>query len=173
MVNLLYLLDANLLIDVDGDYYSIDRVPEFWNWLAVMADLGRVKMPQEMYEEVVLPAPSSPDGLVEWSTVNRDSLVLDEPVVVELVDRVTSQGYADDLTDDELVKVGRDPFLIAHALAGNQGLRTVVTTEVSKPSRKRANRRLPDVCRDFNVPCINTFTLIQTLDFRTNWRTRV
>ena len=29
--------------------------------------------------------------------VNRDTIVLDEPVVVELVARVTSQGYADDL----------------------------------------------------------------------------
>ena len=60
MVNLLYLLDANVLIDADRDYYPIDRVPEFWNWLAVMADLGRVKVPQEMYEEVVLPPHRGP-----------------------------------------------------------------------------------------------------------------
>ena len=39
-----------------------------------------------------------------------------------------------------------------------------------KPKRTRANRKLPDVCNDFNVRCINTFTLIQELDFRTGWR---
>ena len=137
-----------------------------------MAELGEVKVPEEMFEEVVVPRPTSPDALVDWSTANRELLVLDESVVVELVDRVTREGYADDLTDDELVKVGRDPFLIAYALAGDHRRRTVVTTEVSKPSRKRANRHLPDVCGDFNVPCLNTFTLIQTLDFRTDWRAR-
>ena len=126
---MLYLLDANVLINADRDYYPIERVPEFWDWLVVMGELVRVKVPQEMYEEIVLPAPTSPDALVEWLIANRDALVLDEPVVVELVSKVTSQGYADDLTDDELVKVGRDPFLIAYALAGNHVRRTVVTTE--------------------------------------------
>ena len=43
MVNLLYLLDANVLIDADRDYYPIDRVPEFWNRLAVMAELGQIR----------------------------------------------------------------------------------------------------------------------------------
>ncbi len=172
MASLLYLLDANVLVDADRDYYPINRIPEFWDWLAVMGELGRVKVPQEMYEEVVLPPQRPPDALVAWSIANRDTIVLDEPVVVELVARVTSQGYADDLTDEELEKIGRDPFLIAYALADTHGRRTVVTTEGSKPSRKRANRHLPDVSRDFDVPCINTFTLIQNLDFRTDWRTR-
>ena len=169
---MLYLLDANVLIDADRDYYPVDRVPEFWDWLAEMAEQGRVKVPEEMYEEVVLPTPKPPDPLVEWSRDNRDALVLDEPVVAELVDRVTREGYADDLTDDELVKVGRDPFIIAYALAGDHGTREVVTTEISRPSRKRANRHLPDVCGQFAILCINTFKLIQDLDFRTDWRTR-
>ncbi len=30
---MLYLLDANVLIDADRDYYPIDRVPEFWDWI--------------------------------------------------------------------------------------------------------------------------------------------
>ena len=169
---MLYLLDANVLIEADRDYYPIERIPEFWEWLGVMAELGRVKVPEEMFEEVVVPRPSSPDPLVDWSNANRESLVLDESVLVELVDRVTREGYADDLTDDDLLKVGRDPFIIAYALAGDHRGRTVVTTEVSRPSAKRANRHLPDVCGHFCVSCINTFTLIQNLDFRTDWRTR-
>ena len=30
---MLYLLDANVLIDANRDYYQIERVPEFWEWL--------------------------------------------------------------------------------------------------------------------------------------------
>ncbi|MCY4508918.1 MAG: DUF4411 family protein [Acidobacteria bacterium] len=30
---MLYLLDANVLIDAHRDYYPLGRVPEFWDWL--------------------------------------------------------------------------------------------------------------------------------------------
>ena len=80
---------------------------------------------------------------------------------------VTEQGYARDLADDEIEKIGSDAFLIALAFA-DAGNRCVVTTESSKPSRTRANRHVPDVCRDLDVDCIDTFQLIRRLDFRTN-----
>ncbi len=165
---MLYLLDANVLIDANRDYYPIARVPEFWDWLLEMGRRGRIKIPEEIYEEVILPPPpkDKPDPLVEWLKTYKDTLVLDEEAAVELVGRVTEEGYADDLTDVEVNKIGRDPFLVAYALADRQN-RSVVTTEHSSPKKQRANRKLPDVCNDFNVSCINTFTLIQELDFHT------
>lgn len=71
--------------------------------------------------------------------------------------------------DEEVERVGRDPFLIAHALRV-PAQRTVVTTEVSKPTKQRANRHVPDVCRDLDVRCCNTFEFIKALDFTTGWR---
>ena len=172
-MTVLYLLDANVLIDANRDYYPIARVPEFWDWLLEMGKLDRIKIPQEFYEEVIFPRPQKDkkDPLVEWLKTHKETLVLDEEAVVELVTRVTEQGYASDLTDEELIKIGRDPFLVAYALVDIQN-RSVVTTEHSKPSRRRANSKLPDVCNDFNVRCINTFALIQELNFRTGWRGR-
>ena len=52
---MLYLLDANVLIDANRDYYPIARVPEFWDWLLEMGRLGRIKIPLEIYEEVITP----------------------------------------------------------------------------------------------------------------------
>ena len=172
-MTVLYLLDANVLIDANRDYYPIARVPEFWDWLLEMGRLGRIKIPQEFYKEVILPPPPKdrPDPLVEWLKTNKDAIVLDEEAVVELVTRVTEQGYASDLTDEEIEKIGRDPFLVAYTLIDIQE-RCVVTTEHPKPSKIRANRKLPDVCNYFNVRCINTFALIQELNFRTGWRGR-
>jgi hypothetical protein len=169
-MTVLYLLDANVLIDANRDYYPIERVPEFWEWLLEMGKLDRIKIPQEFYEEVIFPRPPKDKEvpLVEWLKTNNDTLVLGEEAAVELVARVTEQGYASDLTDEEIVKVGQDPFLVAYALVDRQN-RSVVTTEHSKPNRTRANRKLPDVCNDFNVPCINTFALIQELNFHTGW----
>lgn len=49
---MLYLLDANVLIDANRDYYPIGRIPEFWEWLVEMGSENQVKVPIEVYEEV-------------------------------------------------------------------------------------------------------------------------
>ena len=49
---MLFLLDANVLITAHNDYYPVNRVPEFWDWLLHYAQEGHVKMPLEMFEEI-------------------------------------------------------------------------------------------------------------------------
>jgi hypothetical protein len=163
---MIYLLDASVLITANRQYYAIDRVPEFWAWLVYMGEMGNVKIPKEIYEEFK----DGKDALSIWAKEDEveSALLLDEDVDIGMVRRVMTQGYAPDLTDDEIEKLGRDPFLIAHALA-HAGNRSVVTTEVSKPKKVRANRHVPNVCDDFGVPCFNTFQLTTALDFRTDW----
>ena len=84
-MSVLYLLDACVLIDANRDYYPIERVPEFWEWLLEMSNLDRIKIPQEFYEEAILPPPPKdrPDPLVEWLKANKNTLVLDEEAVSE------------------------------------------------------------------------------------------
>jgi len=163
---LLYLLDANVLIDANRDYYPMIRVPEFWNWLLHHAEKGTVKLPQEIFGE----PKSGSDQLAKWFKRGQDGteLLLKEEVDVDLVRRVIEVGYAQNLTDEEVVKIGNDPFLIAYALADTAN-RRVVTTEASKPSTQRANRRVPDVCAQLGVKSINTFQFIRELDFATSW----
>ena len=160
-----YLLDAN--VDADRDYYALDRVTEFWDWLIYQAEEGTINVPSEVYDEVV----AGTGQLVDWLKDNKDTLVLNDEVDPAMVRQVVSEGYAPDLTEDEVERIERDPFLVAYALGSDSDV-TVVTTEVSKPSRQRANRRLPDVCADIDVPCINTFALIRALDFSTDWQSR-
>jgi hypothetical protein len=106
--------------------------------------------------------------LVDWlkqRDIKRD-LVFNEAPQPDLVDQVVTTGYASDLSDIELNKVGRDPFLIAYALA-KRDERWVITNEAAKPTKQRANRHIPDVCKTLNVECENTFYLIRMLDFHT------
>ena len=162
--NLLYVLDANVLIDASRDYYPISRVPEFWEWLLHQATQQRVAVPLEIYEELT----DGGDVLADWMKNHRHALVLQEPVREEMVAEVTSVGYADDLDDEEIGKLGRDPFLIAYAYADKER-RCVVTSEASRPKRDRANRHIPDVCRSLGVLCCNTFQLLRELNFTTRW----
>ena len=96
-------------------------------------------------------------------------LVLDEEVHAAVVAEVIAKGYAEDLDEAELEQVGRDPFLIAHARTA-PAERCVVTFEVSAPSKKRASRKVPDICAGFGIECMTLFGVIEALDFTTDWR---
>lgn len=169
---LLYLMDANTLIDAKRDYYPISRVPEFWDWLIFQGQQGKIKIPIEVYEEFSDSKNKNgkKDALAEWADqVNvKDALLLEEEAEQDLVARITYGGYVANPTDDELKKIGRDPFLLPYALKDLDN-RCIVTTEVSKPSRKGANRHVPDVCKDFNIRCINNFQMIREMNFSTSW----
>ena len=69
-------------------------------------------------------------------TDHKDVLRLKETADPTIVNKVVTEGYAPDLTDDELEEIGRDPFLIAYALTRPND-RRVVTVEVSAPGKQR------------------------------------
>lgn len=169
---LIHLLDANVLITAHSLYYPIDVVPEFWDWLVYMGDKGAIKIPLENFEEI---KDGSKDGykdlLYGWIQQEhvKAALVLDEEVDENLVAQVVNEGYAQDLTDDEIIQIGRDPFLIAYGLSSPAD-RCVVTTEVSKPKKTRQNRRVPDVCNTMGVTWCDTFVMTRALGFTTNWQ---
>lgn len=160
---MLYLLDANVLIRAHEDYYGIEQVPQFWDWLKASAEKGIVKMPFEIHDEIAV----STGRLKDWITTAdvASALILDEQPDQALVNRVLIQGYAPDLSDSEIETVGRDPFLVAYALARPD--RIVVTKEVSKPSKLRSNRRLPDVCASLGVKWTKDFDFYKAAGFRT------
>jgi Domain of unknown function (DUF4411) len=173
MSKVIYLLDANTLIDAKRDYFEFERVPEFWEWLEDQGIKGCIKIPVEIYEEFEEPknAEGVRDSLSEWAAEDgvKKALRFDEEVDQKIVARVITEGYCPDPTDQEIETLGRDPFLVAYALA-DAGHRVIVTTEVSKPKKVRANRHVPDVCRMMRVRTINTFELLRELDFKTSWK---
>lgn len=164
---MLYLLDANIIITAANTYYALDRVPEFWSWLVHQGESGRIKVPLEMYEEVLA---GHEDELVEWAENDpvRAALEFKEASKPEIVQHVVKNGYADDLTDVEIEKIGRDPFLISYGLISQE--RCIVTTEASRPSRQRHNRQIPDVCQTLNVSWCGPWDLNKALGFKTGWK---
>jgi len=82
---MLYLLDANVLIDANRDYYPLERVPEFWDWLEYQGTVGAVKIPVEVHEEVN----EGQDALGSWARLPpvKEALLFDEEADQALVDR--------------------------------------------------------------------------------------
>lgn len=164
---MVHLLDANTLIDANRDYYGLDTVPQFWDWLIHMGNKGEVKIPLEIYEELK----KGKDALTEW--VKREdveeALLYDQDADPALVGQVLDVGYGPNLSDIQIEKIGRDPFLISYALTDPENI-AIVTTEVSKPSTTEpSNKRVPDVCNTLGVSHLHTFRFTKVLGFNTNW----
>ncbi|WP_260597842.1 DUF4411 family protein [Sphingomonas endolithica] len=161
---MLYLLDANALINAHNGWYALNRVPEFWRWLLHHAEAGTVMMPAETYGEVE----TGNDDLAGWmkQADTKRLLRLTEEADPAKVQAVLTK-YGDNLTEDELITIGQDPFLIA-AVFGHAD-RIVVTGEVSRSSKTRAKRKVPDICNDLGVPWRSPVELIRELDFTTGW----
>jgi hypothetical protein len=161
----LYLLDSDVLIRADRQYYPPKRFPIFWTWLLHMGAAGRVKVPHEQYEEIT----SGRGGLVDWLKTEdvKQVLLLIEDADPALVAAVTLSGYGQ-LDEVGLERIGRDPFLISYACA-DKPRRVVVTLEVSAPRRLGPNRKIPDVCAQLGVTCCDLFEFINALDFTTAW----
>lgn len=161
---MIYLLDANTLMEAHDTFYPVDRIKPFWDWVHAQAQAGLIKMPLEVHSEF------TGDGLhVQW--INdpdvKAALVLDEDPDPALIQRVIDIGYqgTDTAFDDiQHSKYGQDPFLAAYALVDPAG-RTVVTREKSKRVKRLGSTKLPDACDDLGVNWINDFKLYRTLNF--------
>lgn len=171
---MLYLLDANVLINAHRTYYGIDMVPEFWDWIYYNAQIGRVKMPSEILNELI-DGPDDPakDPLYGWlkSGDIEDTLRLSETLSVDAIQTVLKHGYGGNLNDIQIEGLGQDPFLVAYSHSQNN--RCIVTAETSKPSRSPHNRKVPDACNLMKFKWCDQHAFTRQLGFKTNWRQAV
>jgi len=162
---MIYLLDASVLITAHNGYYALNRVPEFWAWLIHHGEEGTLKLPADIYAEVE----DGSDPLADWmaDANSKDALRLtEEPDPAHLQQVLLC--YGDELSEDDLITIGKDPFLIAAALS-DVNERVVVTAEVSKPTRVGPRRHIPNVCTDCGVQWITPIELLAALNFTTGW----
>jgi hypothetical protein len=160
----MYLIDANVLITAKNTYYPLQNIPQFWDWLIVQGEACSIKMPREIYDEVS----GGTDDLADWikSEDAKDALLLDEDADPAFVQQALRLGYQSNdamFTDSELIKVGRDAFLVGYGLVNSN--RTVVTKEVTKRTQRLGATRLPDACDDCAVDWCDDFTMYRALDF--------
>jgi hypothetical protein len=61
-----YLIDANVLMEANRRYYSLDFAPAFWEYLIRSAKDGRILSIDRVYEEIL----KGKDDLAEWTKKN-------------------------------------------------------------------------------------------------------
>jgi len=154
----MYLLDANVFIDAKNWYYRFDTFPGFWEWLDAEQAQGKLASICPVCDELL----KGNDELAKWIKARKGSgwfLPVDDVLTQqhfrEIAVWVMEQPFKE-VAKPEFLS-GGDPWLIAKAKTIDA---TVVTHEIfAAQSKKKV--KIPNVCRAFSVPYINTFDLLR------------
>jgi predicted nucleic acid-binding protein len=156
----IYCLDANVLIQAWQKYYAPTICPSYWEILNIMGEEGRVFISEMVYKEIL----RTEDDLNKWlKSSNIPVRKIDEEVTKCLRSIYSANPYHKYLVDSTKNRSLADPWVIAHALNENA---TVVTKEEKALSPNPKKIKIPNVCENMQVACINDFQFIEELGLK-------
>ncbi|WKN41125.1 DUF4411 family protein [Tunicatimonas pelagia] len=155
-----YCLDTNFFIEGWNKYYSPNFCSDYWDVIKDLGENGTIFVPHEVKKEI----DKVDDSLKEWF-VDKDFLVKQIDANVQ---NCLKQLYSNNKAHQYLANniKGRslaDPWVVAHAMAEKA---IVVTKEFSTSSKDQRKVKIPDVCRNMNIECIDDFEFIRRLNIR-------
>jgi hypothetical protein len=158
------LLDTNILVEAHKRYYGFDLCPGFWRAVIRQHHDKRIFSIDRVKKEIA----QGKDKLTRWtrrSVLKAFFKKTDDFAIIEqfgkMVVWVQAEPQYKPEAKAEFATVA-DGWLIACAQA--EGL-TVVTEEVYNQNiQKRVP--IPNVCRQFQVECVNTFQMLRELEIK-------
>ncbi|WP_447046003.1 DUF4411 family protein [Vreelandella sp. H-I2] len=156
-----YLLDANTYIEAKNQYYGMDICPAYWDWLDRQFALGTIASVDMIGRELK----EGNDELANWVRERPDHFIsnddgLTQTLFADIVQFVVEGDYNPGNRDNFLSKA--DPWIIAKAKAIGA---SVVTHEAVAAANTR-KVKVPNICQQFEVPCLNTFRFLRELEAR-------
>ena len=154
----IYCLDTSAFMQAWNSYYSPALAETYWTQLDQLAKDGLIFCPIEVKREIQV----KDDGLKGWIK-DRDFFFRDITLEIQQHLRDIMAKFPR-LVDSTKQRSVADPWVIAYAIHYRA---TVVTNEIG--SGLGTNRiKIPDVCKEFNVPCINEFEFVKAVGIRFN-----
>lgn len=158
-----YVLDANVFIEAARRYYAFDIAPVFWRALIEQAQNGRLLSIDRVKSEIE----QGNDHLADWITNNfhtwcestGDVDVVD--IYRDIITWVQSQTQFLDEAKATFANVA-DGWLVAFAKV--KGYELITHERYDNLIRKRVP--IPNVCREFGVPYLDTFEMLRRLGVR-------
>lgn len=156
-----YLLDANTYIQAKNQYYGMDICPAYWDWLDQQFQAGTIASVNMVARELI----AGNDELAAW-VKERPGQFLEnddeatQQVFAEIAQFVGSNDFQPASRDKFLS--GADPWLIAKAKV----LEAVVVSHESRLVTNTKQVKVPNICHQFDVRCVDTFELLRELQAR-------
>lgn len=158
-INSVFIPDANVFIEASRRYYAFDIAPAFWEALIAHSQNRHIVTIDRIMDEIE----QGNDILAEWIKALKPWCKSSaEDNVLETYRDIITWSYSQSQFTSKAKSDfagSADAWLIAHAKA--RGL-IVVTHEVFDPNIKR-KIPIPNVCKAFNVPYIDTFNMLRRL----------
>lgn len=149
-----YSIDASAILDAWARYYPIDLFPSFWDRFEEMIKNG-IGMAIELIERELS---KKDDRCIKWfksRNLHNFFYEIDNKIQNSVSTFLSNQNYQR-LVEDRKGTFGADPFVIAFAQVKDL---IVVTGE--KPSNNLIKPKIPDVCKDIGIECINIIELMR------------
>ena len=153
---MIYLLDANTYIEAKNSYYSMDFCPAYWSWLDHQFAAGIAGSIDMIGRELK----EGNDELAEWVEARKGQFIANDDdatqtAFVQIIEYVMGQNFNPANRDNFLAKA--DPWLIAKAMSSG----AIVVTHESLVSDATKKVKVPNICKQFGVQCINTFEFLR------------
>ena len=159
----IYCIDANVLIQSWQKYYSPVLCPDYWDILNELGKQGRIFIPEEVKNEIVVAdhPDKTEDDLSKW--LKRSSIPIHKPTenVIACWQKILRADPIHKLLVDNIK--GRslaDSWLIAHAMDSKA---TVVTKENIESAMNSGRIKIPNVCQNMGVRCIDDFEFLKEI----------
>lgn len=149
---IVYCIDASSLISAWYERYKPNRFPKLWDQLDQLIGEGRLVSSLLVQAEC---AKRSPE-LAEWLGNRAHMFLPPDAAIQERMRHITNTYSGLIMAGKE--KFAADPFVIATAEV--HGF-TIITEERGVESL----RKIPGVCRDMGLPCINLVALFDAEDW--------
>lgn len=166
----IYCLDANVLIQAWQNYYAPNLCPDYWDILNKLGSQGRIFIPEEVKNEIVVPEDKGKreDDLSKW--LIRSSIPVHKPTeeVIKCWQRILQANHLHKFLVDNIK--GRslaDPWVISHALNIKA---TVVTKENLETALNTKRIKIPNVCENMGIRWIDDFTFVKELGLKFSCR---
>ena len=157
-----YLLDSSVLIDARRRHYGFDFCPGFWEALTRGHQAGRVFSIDRVHDELN----RQQDELTDWANTLPKGFFLDSRTATiagefaPMMRWVQNQPQFTDAAKAEFASADEaDGWLIAMARARE----FVVATSEGFIADIKIRVPIPNVCRQFDVPYLDTFTMLREL----------
>ncbi len=151
-----FSIDTSSLVAAWAERYPIDVFPSFWDRLAELIASGALVACREVLRELE----RRDKDLHTWCRAHDGFFVeIDDPMQSRVIEIM---GKYPKFVDERTGKSAGDPFVIA--LAARHDPRLVVVTEENGGTAQRP--KIPFVCREEDVPCINLLQLIREQGWR-------
>ena len=158
----LFVLDTNVFIGAHNGYYAPDFCPAFWSCILQYFHARRLSSIDRVFTEI-----EKPVDLVQWAQDAPNGFFAfsgDQPVVTvysTIMDWVQNNSQFKLEAKSKFATVA-DGWLVAYARAHN----AVVVTHERFSADAKSRVLIPSVCRQFNVPYLNTFEMLRQLGVR-------